>query len=470
MELTRRSFSPIILFAGRPMRGAIFAAAASGRRHLRLKIASARAPREGSAGFKVKRTLRFSRFRLGVSFALVGVGGGEIVRIRVWISRQGARFVRIGARFARIGARFARIGVRFARLCPWILGDRRELAGLGSVIAAFFATHAQPCHFTIQQKLRRFELSSLNRRELAAQMSYRIIPPSNNEEAYPYRRVWPSLALQILLVTAVSAAAVMAGEALNLQFGDTINRILTVSLALLPLILWLAIAALPERRVRRPRENLMGLAILSALIAAAVGLPLAQDFFRVEQWLPLESSFQRIIGFTFTVGIVDTALKWFALRFAIYPKHLRIRSDAVAYGLASAVGYSLYLNLDSIWGLQPTFGIAAIYILSNYTIQFASSMFIALGVIESRFGNALPIALPLNLFAAAASIGIIRPLFSGVMNGPLRLAGSSDRPLSGLMFLVAALAGFGMISYFLYTVSERREREAYAGSGDADDL
>ena len=463
MELTRRSFSPIILFAGRPMRGAIFAAAASGRRHLRLKIASARAPREGSAGFKVKRTLRFSRFRLGVSFALVGVGGGEIVRIRVWISRQGARFVHIGVRFARIGA-------RFARLCPWILGDRRELAGLGSVIAAFFATHAQPCHFTIQQKLRRFELSSLNRRELAAQMSYRIIPPSNDEETYPYWRVWPSLALQILLVTAVSAAAVMAGEILNPQFDDTINRILTVSLALLPLILWLAVAVLPERRVRRPRKNLMGLAILSALTAAAVGLPLAQDFFGVEQWLPLESSFQRIIGFTFTVGIVDTALKWFALRFAIYPKHLRIRSDAVAYGLASAVGYSLYLNLDSILGLQPTFGIAAIYILSNYTIQFASSMFIALGVIESNFGNALPIVLPLNLFAAAASIGIIRPLFSGVMNGPLRLAGSSDRPLSGLIFLMAALVGFGMISYFLYTVSERREREAYAGSGNADVL
>lgn len=301
-------------------------------------------------------------------------------------------------------------------------------------------------------------------------MSYRIIPPSNDEETYPYRQVWPSLALQILLVTAVSAAAVMASEILNLQFNDTINRILTVSLALLPPMLWLAVAVFPEHRVLRPRENLIGLAILSALTAAAVGLPLAQDFFRVEQWLPLEPSFQRIIGFTFTVGIVDTALKWLALRFTVYPKHLRIRSDAIAYGLASAVGYSLYLNLDSIWPLQPTFGIAAIYILSNYTVQFASSMFIALGIIESRFGNALPIVLPLNLFAAAASTGIIRPLFSEVMNGRLVLAGSSDQPFFGLMFLVIALTGFAMISYFLYTVSERREREAYVGSGDADDL
>ena len=301
-------------------------------------------------------------------------------------------------------------------------------------------------------------------------MSYRIIPPSSDEETYPYRQVWPGLALQLLLVTAVSAAAVMASEILNPQLDASINRILTVGLALLPPILWLAAAVLPEHQVLQPRKNLIGVAILSGLTAAAVGLPLVQDFFRVEQWLPLESSFQRIVGFTFTAGIVDTALKWLVLRFVIYPKHLRIRSDAIAYGLASAVGYSLYLNLALIWPLQPTFGIAVIYILSNYTIQFASSMFIALGIIESRFGNAMPIVLPLNLFAAAASTGIIRPLFSGVMNGRLGLAGSSDRPLSGLMFLVIALIGAAMISYFLYTVSERREREAYSGSGDADEL
>ena len=74
-------------------------------------------------------------FRLVVSFALVGVGGGEIDRIRVRISRQGARF-------DRIRVRFDRIGVRFDRVCPWILGDRGELAGLGSAITAFFATPA----------------------------------------------------------------------------------------------------------------------------------------------------------------------------------------------------------------------------------------------------------------------------------------------------------------------------------------
>ncbi len=71
--------------------------------------------------------------RLGVSFALVGVGGGEIDRIRV-------RFDRIRVRFDRIRARFDRIRARFDRVYPWILGDRRGLAGLGSAITAFFVS------------------------------------------------------------------------------------------------------------------------------------------------------------------------------------------------------------------------------------------------------------------------------------------------------------------------------------------
>ena len=68
---------------------------------------------------------------LGVSFALVGVGGGWIVRIRVWISRQGARFVRIGVRFDRIGARFDRIGARFARIFVLLSMNLGESARIG---------------------------------------------------------------------------------------------------------------------------------------------------------------------------------------------------------------------------------------------------------------------------------------------------------------------------------------------------
>ena len=121
----------IILFAGRLVRGAVFASAASGRWDLRLKIVSARAAGGGSAGLNVKRALRFNRFRLGVSFALVGVGGGgdcpysgmeSVARVRVVDV-----FVRIGARFVRIGARF----VRFFVLLSMNLGESAQIGEFG---------------------------------------------------------------------------------------------------------------------------------------------------------------------------------------------------------------------------------------------------------------------------------------------------------------------------------------------------
>ena len=126
MKPARRSFSPIILFAGSPMRGLIFAAVAppmdiyarkslwrAGRARV-LSVSKSSGPCDSAVGW------------LGVSFALVGVGGGEIDRIRV--------------RFDRIRARFDRIRARFDRVYPWILGDRRGLAGLGSAITAFFVS------------------------------------------------------------------------------------------------------------------------------------------------------------------------------------------------------------------------------------------------------------------------------------------------------------------------------------------
>ena len=205
----------------------------------------------------------------------------------------------------------------------------------------------------------------------------------------------------------------------------------------------------------------MGVAMVSALTASAIGLPLVEEFFQVELWLPLESVSQRIIGFTLTAGVVDVGLKFLVLRYLIYPQALRVRSDAIAYAFASAIGYSFFLNLALLWSLQPIWDLAAIYILANFTIQFGSSMYIALGMIESYFSDAFPLVLPINLLLAALMTGLITALLGGLLSGPLGLSGNTDRPFFALLMLFAMLFGTLGIVYFLYSNSERREREAY---------
>lgn len=293
---------------------------------------------------------------------------------------------------------------------------------------------------------------------------------SGDGERHATVPVWRNIVIQLALIIALCLLLLVLSEALALKPQDDVSRILTAVLLLFPPAVWLAVAVAPEAQSASPRRRLIGVAVLSALSAAAIGLPLVQDFFRLEDWLPLETVFRRILGFALTAGFVDGGLKLLVLRFTIYPDELRMRSDAVAYCLASAVGYSFYLNIAIVWQLQPSLAIAANYVLANLAIQFASSMFIALGLAESYFGNAFPLVLPANIIAAAATAGLIAPVFTSIMSGPLGAAGNDDRPLFGILFLIAAICLSAGVTFFLYNASERREREAFVSSRDSDGI
>ena len=123
-----------------------------------------------------------------------------------------------------------------------------------------------------------------------------------------------------------------------------------------------------------------------------------------------------------------------------------------------------------MWRIDPAWDVAAIFVLSNVAIQLASSLFIALGIVESYFSDAIPLVMPINLLVAALTTGLITPTVSGLMSGPLGVEGNADRPLFGLLMLIASLIATLGIVYFLYSNSERREREAYGSPGVNDGI
>ncbi len=302
------------------------------------------------------------------------------------------------------------------------------------------------------------------------QLETRIQPDPPQADTYSFLPVWRNLVLQLMILTIALLLIVLIGELIQLRLDPGTERALSLGLAALPLVLWLYFSVLPESRVARPRRRLFGVAVVSALTASAIGLPLAQDFFRVQEWLPLQSVFSRILGYTLTAGFVDAGLKFIVLRYLIYPQGLRVRGDGIAYAFAGALGYSGFLNFAVVWQLEPNWNIAAIYLLSNVTIQLASSMFIALGIIESYFSDAHPLVLPINVLVAALSTGLITALIGGFMSGPLSTAGNTDRPLFAVALLSASLVLALGIVYFLYSNSERREREAYVSQWNRDGI
>lgn len=276
--------------------------------------------------------------------------------------------------------------------------------------------------------------------------------------------VWGRIGAQLLLFSLIALAIVAVDLLFAPQMGASLQRGISLLLAALPALLWLLFSALPESRVERPRR-LLGVAVVSGLCAATFGLPLAEDFFVLEQWLPLESVIQRIVGYSFTAGIVDVGIKFLVLRYMVLPQRLRARSDVIAYAMAGAVGYGFCVNLSVIWRLDPVWELAAILVLTTVVTQFASSMALALGLVASVFTDAFPAALPASLLVGAVAAGLIAPQAPGLISGPLGIAGSATRPHFAVGFLLAALLLAYAVAAFLYSNAERRQRETLGGRG-----
>ena len=271
---------------------------------------------------------------------------------------------------------------------------------------------------------------------------------------------WRGIVVQLGVMLLVGALLTLAAEALSPRADSPLSVALRTPLPFLPLLLWLAFSLLPEPDAER-RRRLLGVAFLSALVAASIGYPLMRDFFTPDEWLPLESVFNRIIGFAMTAGALDTGLKLLTLRLLVFPRALSMRSDAIAFAFASAIGYSFYLNLALIVQLEPLPGIAAILILATLAAQVASALFIGLGLTETAFGDSMPLVLPSYLLAATFASGLILAFTNGVMSGPLGLAGNSDRPFFGLVIAAVGMLAAIVISYGFFSASRRRAREAF---------
>jgi hypothetical protein len=132
-----------------------------------------------------------------------------------------------------------------------------------------------------------------------------LTPPREEEEIYPYRRVWRSIALETGAMFAAAVALFILVNIIGFTFPAILRVPLKIAIALLPAALWLVFSYFAERLSPEPRTRLLAVAVVSALVANAVGLPFVEDTLQVDRWLSLASAVDRIAGYTLTVGIVQ---------------------------------------------------------------------------------------------------------------------------------------------------------------------
>lgn len=291
-----------------------------------------------------------------------------------------------------------------------------------------------------------------------------ITPPKEEEEIYPYRRAWRSVFVETGILTVFLLVFFVLFSLLDITVPQQFLLPFNLIIVLLPALLWLVFSRVPERIVVEPRRRLLTTFVVTALVANAIGVPLLDNILQPDDWLPLASTLNRIIGYTTTVAILQEFLKYLVIRYIVWPEYYRVRTDAIAYGAASAVAYAMVISLNYLFQ-NPTATPDAVMlrVFATTTINIVGSLIVAYGLAESQFSNALAFLLPVMVLLAAFVNGIAISMRTTFMKAALGLTISAERTIFGVVFALILYVIPIATLFFLFNISERREQDKLGG-------
>jgi RsiW-degrading membrane proteinase PrsW (M82 family) len=192
-------------------------------------------------------------------------------------------------------------------------------------------------------------------------------------------------------------------------------------LALLPALLWLFLFYRLDHLEPEPKRYVIGVFLLTALLAAGITQPLIARIFFLEDW-SAQNLWIRLAGAILCFGIVQEFLKYACVRYTVYQsEEFDERVDGIIYSAAAGLGYATAINLDylfSISSLAVGAGVIRFTIHSLAHASFAGITGYFLG--SAKFDQKSRWWLPLGLLLAALANGLISTLLEsvGLMHGP----------------------------------------------------
>ena len=119
-------------------------------------------------------------------------------------------------------------------------------------------------------------------------------------------------------------------------------------LALIPALLWLAFFFQQNRKQPEPKRTVWRVFLFSGLLASGAGIRLIDDLFAIDTWLR-GNAWLRLIGLILIVGITQEFLKYFTVRYTVFPtKDFQDRMDGIVYGIVAGLGYATVLNMSYV--------------------------------------------------------------------------------------------------------------------------
>jgi RsiW-degrading membrane proteinase PrsW (M82 family) len=214
-----------------------------------------------------------------------------------------------------------------------------------------------------------------------------------------------------------------------------------VIIALVPAFIWLAFFYLQDRLEPEPKQFVLGMFVLGAVLAAAVGIPLVENVFHISHWLYADTM-TTLVGGILVVGFTQEFIKYAAVRYTMYHSdEFDEVTDGIVYATAAGLGYATMLNIQFVvsnGGVDLGAGVIRMAVVALAQASFAGITGYFLG--RAKFESEPIWWMPLGITLAAVMNGLFNWMRGRVVQSGVSLTGASVNPWLGLAF--AAVVAF----------------------------
>ncbi len=274
---------------------------------------------------------------------------------------------------------------------------------------------------------------------------------NESKNIHERKHIWRDEVLLIVGLCAFVGIVYALDGALKPQFTPSTLLMTGVFLALVPAFIWLTFFYMQDRAEPEPKGFVLGVFALGGLFAAAVGIPIIDNLFRISHWLYTDT-LSKIVGGILVVGFTQEYLKYAAVRYSIYnSEEFDEPTDGVIYATASGLGYATVLNINFVvsnGGVDLGAGIIRMAVVALAQAAFSGITGYFLG--RAKFESEPVWWMPLGISLAAVFNGIFTWLQVIVTQPTITLSGSTTPTWMGLVLAaVVALATTGVILWLV---------------------
>lgn len=251
-------------------------------------------------------------------------------------------------------------------------------------------------------------------------------------------------------------------QLLSPQFGPTALAVAGIVLTLVPALLWLWFFYRRDAVEPEPRGMVIGVFVLGALVAAAIGIPLVQSVFRVSGWMYANQPWSYVVAAILIIGFAQQFLIYASVRFSVFNSaEFDGPTDGIIYATAAGLGYATVLNVQFVTGDGATsLTLAAIQIVLT-TLAMASFA----GIVGYFLGREKHEERPVWWMTVGVILAAVLNGLFLVLRGQLTGGTSSSAPANNWLSLaLAAVLAIGTALVLSWLI-RRDVRQAMAVEG-----